>query len=79
MMPETVREMWDEYARDVMPRGASAIQVQETRRAFYAAAWAMHQALAGLAEGSNEDGCVALTLWEIELRRFLGDVAAGRA
>jgi hypothetical protein len=33
-----VKEQWDSYARDVVPKNASREQITETRRAFYAGA-----------------------------------------
>jgi len=33
---QTVAEMWQDYRREVVPRDAGAIQIQECRRAFYA-------------------------------------------
>lgn len=41
VVAETVREMWQDYARAVLPRNASPTQVIETRRAFYGGAWSL--------------------------------------
>lgn len=38
MAKGTLYEAWVSYARDVIPRDASTVQVEETRRGFYAGA-----------------------------------------
>lgn len=40
-MPATVKQQWDSFFEQVIPPTAGAAQLQETRRAFYAGAWAM--------------------------------------
>ena len=40
----TLAEAWQSYATSVLPIDAPPVQVQETRRAFYAGAWAVWQA-----------------------------------
>jgi hypothetical protein len=38
---ETVRDMWSEYRRAVMPADAPPVQIIECRRAFYGGVWAL--------------------------------------
>lgn len=36
-----IHKAWQKYRAKVMPAGAGPIQVEETRRSFYAGAWAV--------------------------------------
>ena len=38
---QTVHDQWVSYLEQVMPSNAGPIQIQETRRAFYAGAFAL--------------------------------------
>ena len=38
---QTVKDMWDQFEGSVLPKGCHPVQRLETRRAFYAGAWAM--------------------------------------
>lgn len=74
-------ELWQSYADRVLPKHASAIQRQETRRAFYAGAGALfHGVLLGLTEGPEpqEEDVRALDDLRDELKAFARDLAAGK-
>ncbi len=78
---QTVWDLWQSFARDVIPPEAPPIQRQEMRRAFYAAAWAVLQEVKVVGEESvsEEAGIAALQRMEAELCAFQQDVQAGRA
>lgn len=38
---QTVKDLWDQFESAVLPKGCHPVQRVETRRAFYAGAWAM--------------------------------------
>jgi methyl coenzyme M reductase beta subunit len=40
-MSDRFNQHWNTYLADVLPAGASKVQIQETRRAFYAGATAL--------------------------------------
>lgn len=44
---------WERYVRTIIPAGASAVQIEETRRAFYAGAAHLFQRLMQLEAGSE--------------------------
>lgn len=50
----TIASAWDDYRARVLPRMCSAVQVVETRRAFYAGASALMQNLVRGLEGGTE-------------------------
>lgn len=79
---ETLAQMWDGFARQVMPAGAPAVQRQEMRRAFYAGCWVMLMAMRndlGSEQVSEEEGVAVLEGWMEECRRFQRDMLEGRA
>lgn len=78
---ETVRQMWDEFAAAVLPPEVSAVQRRETRRAFYAAFFALLSALReiGGEDVGEEEGAARLEAWTSEVEVFHADVKAGRA
>lgn len=45
MATDRIAQAWESYRRDVVPATASAVQVQECRRAFYAGAQGLLTAL----------------------------------
>jgi len=77
----TIQRHWDAYLAMVVPVDAPPVQIQETRRAFYAGAEAMmciNRAIGepGIAENDAVkmmEGCAT------ELRSFSDDVANGKA
>jgi hypothetical protein len=76
-------EEWNGYMKAVFPDGRpDAIQLQETRRAFYAGAHAILSRILGDLTGGTEAEEQDLTMmndFENELRSFNEDVKAGRA
>ena len=50
-----IAEAWSSYAQAVVPRVASIVQRQESRRAFYAGAGALQQILEAITELTEED------------------------
>jgi hypothetical protein len=78
----TIKEQWESYVRAVMPASVGQVQLQETRRAFYAGAYAMITALtAGVsdeAEMTPQDVNVMESLHR-ELEQFYSDVKQGKA
>jgi hypothetical protein len=77
-----LQEKWDAYAAQVIPQTASRVQVQETRRAFYAGAMAyltlLLSHLTPDAEPTQEDVSLLERL-NAELDAFAADVTGGRA
>ncbi len=45
-MRDTIREGWTSYLAEVVPKGATPVQVEECRRAFYGGAAAMFRIVA---------------------------------
>lgn len=81
--PVTIASLWEDYKQGVVPANASAIQVQECRRAFYAG---VHSILKAMAENRNRKGgfrhdpdTVFAASVDAELQAFLNDVISGRA
>ncbi len=78
---KTIAEMWSSYQRDVVPKGASATQIQETRRAYYAAIFYFIRMLEEIGEDhvSEEQGVAYLEARKTEAMNFAVEVAAGKA
>lgn len=69
----SVADSWQTYRDGVIPKGASDIQVEECRRAFYAGAYFM---LLNIADGitsetADEDGVAALEALKAECEAFV--------
>lgn len=78
---ETVAQMWRSYESNVMPKDPSPIQVQETRRAFYAGALALFNVASygiGAPSVSSEDGVAYLERIETEMNAFFIDEIAAQ-
>lgn len=75
----TIEEAWDSFHREVIPRHASLIQVQEMRRAFYAGAHGMMEINSKLTDFSDDEAVEILEAVVNELHQFVRDVAAGKA
>lgn len=77
-----VARAWRQYRMDVLPGAAPAIQVQETRRAFYAGAMltleTLHDAV-GPDTVSEDEGVEIMEAVHTELMVFLEAVKRGRA
>jgi hypothetical protein len=84
-MPETqpsIAGWWATYAERVIPAGAPSVQMQESKRAFYAGAAAMLDAITrGLSEGDDatDDDLAHVGRLHSELVQFGLDVKTGRA
>lgn len=78
-----IKEEWSGYAAKVVPVGASRVQIQETRRAFYFGAWAvlnllMRHANDPATDPDSDDGLNFFeALWR-ECVEFNGRVISGR-
>lgn len=85
-MPARLRllEEWNSYVKAVFTDGRpGAIQLQETRRAFYAGGLSVFKGIVmqGLSAGPDPQPSDLLMLDELdkELKQFYRDVAEGRA
>jgi hypothetical protein len=82
-MPERklLDEAWQEFARAVLPRDASAVQRQEMRRAFYGGAFSVLTLMAALGDDSvsEDQGVKVLDQLHRECHAFNGMVRRGRA
>lgn len=73
---------WRSYAEMVLPFGASDIQRQECRRAFYAGGQALLGGIMGMLDPGvepTEADLDKMTALSAELEQFAADLAAGRA
>lgn len=78
---EIIADLWASYERDAIPAGASRVQVQETKRAFYAGARGLFGALLraiGEGEEPTEQDLRVMDAIHQELAFFAASVAAGR-
>lgn len=77
-----LKEQWNSYSRQVMPCNASAVQIQECRRAFYAGAQALMGVMTGGitdAPGETADEMQMMSDLHSELEEFCRQVKDGRA
>lgn len=76
-----IQQLWESYANEVVPKGAPPIQIQETRRAFYAGATALLQAQMALGdEGvTEEEGVRFFEDISEDIKEFLSLVEEGKA
>lgn len=77
-----IAQVWEDYRRSVLlPAGAGRVQLQETRRAFYAASHAVLQIMLQIvaAEPDDEDGVRMLEAMHQECRDFVQSVNRGEA
>lgn len=77
----TIADQWATFAAMVVPKGATAVQRQEMRRAFYAGAEAMLrlQWIAGDIRVTENGAIAMIEGWHDECRRFAQQVADGTA
>lgn len=70
-----IGEGWESYRAGVVPFDAPAVQVRETRKAFYAGAWAALNLLLELGRDSlsEDEGARALEALHEECRAFSAD------
>jgi hypothetical protein len=72
---------WRSYAEHVLPTNAGRAQIQEMRRAFYAGAGLLFEALTdavGPDDVSEDAGMDIMRGVDEEIRAFVQDVAKGR-
>ncbi len=73
----TLFRTWTSYLDEVVPRGASPTQVEETRRAFYAGAHAVLCILTQeLVEMTDDDSAEALSRMLVEAAGIVDDLGA---
>ena len=71
-----IADAWIDYMHKVLPGNASKVQISETRRAFYAGALSLFEAIgSGLSPGSDVEQTDLRMLDDIavELRTWLAD------
>jgi len=80
-MTHRIREQWDSYRREVIPKDAHDVQIVESRRAFYAGAAALLRILVDLDPGDEptEDDLRKMDEINEEIDSFKRDVKGGRA
>lgn len=81
MTDMTIQAMWVSYMDEVIPKGASPVQIQECKRAFVAGAKAVLGIVVAIGEDdvSEEQGVEILEGLQGECRAFVADVLEGRA
>jgi hypothetical protein len=74
-MPRIVGTQWDNYRALVIPKTASETQITETRRAFYAGALLVYEAVVRIGEHdiSEEAGLTILDTIGAEIRAFTAE------
>lgn len=78
---KTVSERWREF-ETILPRGSSALQRREMRRAFYAGFYSALMAGIEMADQTGDDdeaGVQQIEALHVECRRFAADVRSGYA
>ncbi len=81
MKRRLIENGWRSYAEHVLPAGAPPVQTQETRRAFYAGAGLLLEALnsaVGPDEVSEDEGVAIFESCHAEITAFLEDVKRGK-
>ena len=76
------RRVWERYRDTVLPKNVSRVQLIETRRAFYAGAKGVLDALAGEMSYSDEempDDIEMVRSVRAEFDEFYRDIARGKA
>lgn len=77
-----IREGWYQYSERILPAGASDVQKQETRRAFYAGAahlWDAFISALGPGEEADPPDLALAEGVDREIKTWLGDMESGRA
>lgn len=76
-----VQQAWDSYLREVIPFDAPAVQIAESKRAFFAGAQAAMQLYCEIGEPhiSKDDGVARLEGMMAELTAFKDAVVKGEA
>ena len=79
---KSLKEYWANYLETVVPKDASMIQVQETKRAFYSGAAALMNTVMEIGDNDAIDEMAGADIMEDrlqELHEFHEDVQRGRA
>jgi hypothetical protein len=82
MKHKTIRDGWIGYLERVIPSGASPVQVQETRRSFYAGAAHVMNLLAAVGDDptiTEDEGVKILDERAKEVENFASDIRNNRA
>lgn len=73
-MKKTIKSMWESYSREVLPEGASDIQRNECRKAFYGGAGALSVILSGAATVSEPEAMRIADNLEAEINAFMEEM-----
>lgn len=74
----SVFQEWKSYRQRVIPATCSAVQDEESRRAFYAGAFAMFTLITTLNEGSEDADVARLQGLRNEVMEFVAKVEGGQ-
>lgn len=75
---QTIQQLWNTYEKNCVPADASTVQIQETRRAFFAGAAAMWQLFGQIADqGSEEKSHQMFERLDKELVEFMENLGKG--
>jgi hypothetical protein len=74
----TIKAQWDRFLANVVPKGASPAQVEDTQSAFYAGAAAMMAMLGDITENSPDEdaACRCMSALDRELKKFMVELMA---
>lgn len=78
----SIRAGWDDYVQRVLPPGVGPVQLQETRRAFYAGAVHLFHTLITMLDPDaepTEADLAKMDAIQAEILRYGADLGAGRA
>ena len=68
---KTVREMWNEYRTQLLPKNAPPIQYQECEKSFYVAAQYMFTQMINISDLENEEDIFkAFDIYQEEFEQF---------
>ncbi len=79
-MSQPIGKLWMGYMAKVLPSGASQVQIDECRMAFYAGALSVFEIVKSLGNGdpNNDDPEVAvLESMELELKNYCESITKG--
>ncbi len=77
---KTLQSEWDDFRNVVLtPSGAGKVQITETRRAFYAGAWAMFMLVVEISDAAatEDEGAAQLEILKQEMERFHDMIGKG--
>jgi hypothetical protein len=81
MKRKLIGEGWDGYRTKIIPKNAGQVQVEETRRAFYAGAVVLFQSLMDALDPEREttsEDLMQMQAIQDEIVEFLADLALYR-